>query len=237
MNKPTSIKNLSRKNIFFITFILLFVWVSTVPAQETKVDFNALITETQKMLQSPDKMTLVWWIPEDYWRISFEQDPSITAAQAEEIIGVLNNYTIVLVVDGKIGIMGGVTYKSEPDTRAEIRFKDSEGVRYSPLGEDKIDADTKNFLSMLKPIFANMLGPMGENMNFFLFPSENKEGKKTAEAKAEGTFSIELGENDFRWRLPLGSLLPSKECPTCKEILSGAFKFCPFDGAKLPDIK
>lgn len=90
---------------------------------------------------------------------------------------------------------------------------------------------------MMKPLFANMLGPMGQNMVFFLFPSNNKEGQKIADSKKEGSFSVEMGEREFRWRLPLGSLLPPKICPTCGEKLSGAYKFCPWDGTKLPEAK
>ena len=55
------------------------------------------------------------------------------------------------------------------------------------------------------------------------------------DAKKEGFFLVELGENEFRWRLPLSSLLPLTICPTCGEELSGAYKFCPWDGTKLSE--
>ena len=35
--------------------------------EEGRVDLNALIQETQKMSQKADEMTLVWWIPEEFW--------------------------------------------------------------------------------------------------------------------------------------------------------------------------
>jgi len=82
-----------------------------------------------------------------------------------------------------------------------------------------------------------MLGPTGQNTHFFLFPAKNEKGQKIAEAKKEGTFSVELNEREFSWRLPLSSLLPPKICPTCGEKLSGAYKFCPWDGSKLPETK
>lgn len=238
MNRLTSVRSKSMwlASVFMVVF-LLFGWMATGLAQENIVDINALTQETQKMSQKADEMTFVWWIPEEFWGASFAQDPNTTVAQAEEFIKILRPYTVIVVVDGKIGAFGGVTYMPEAAIRDSIQIKDSKGARYLPLSEGAIDADTKSLLSMMKPLFANMLGPMGQNMYFFLFPSNNKEGQKIADAKKEGSFSVEMGEREFRWRLPLGSLLPPKICPTCGEKLSGAYKFCPWDGSKLPEAK
>lgn len=216
-----------------VAVFLLYGITGTSLAAESKTDLNAFMQETQKMSQKADEMVMVWWIPEEFWRISFAQNPTMTEAQVEEFIKVLRQYTLVVAVEGKVGAFGGITYKSEADIRADIRIKDNERNYYRPLGENKVDADTMNFLSMMKPVFANMLGPMGQNMHFILFPSKSKRGKNIANAKKEGVFYIELGKREFRWRLPLGSLLPPKTCPTCGEKLSGAYKFCPWDGTKL----
>ncbi len=202
-------------------------------AQEVKIDLEALTNETQKMASDPDKMTLIWWIPEEYWLASFSQDPSISDAQAEELVSVLRPYTLILAVDGNIGTMGGVTYKSEEVMRAEILLKDVKGNAYRPYGEDKITPDAKNFMAIMKPIFANILGPFGENMHFFLFPAKNGGVEYIAQAKMEGGFTVKMGEREFKWRLPLGSVLPPKICPIDGEKLNGAWKYCPWHGVKL----
>ena len=217
----------------FIMILLLFSSKVALP-QDNKINLNVLTQETQKMSEKADEMTLIWWIPEEFWRVSFEQDPSITKEQTEEFLKVLRPYTVVVVVDGEMGSFGGITYEPEQTIRSSIRIVDDEGAKYHPLGESSIDADCENFLAMMKPVFVNMLGPMGENMHFFLFPAENKKGKMIADADGEGTFAVELGQRNFKWRLPLGSLLPSKTCPVCQEKLNGAYKFCPWDGNKLP---
>jgi len=208
---------------------LLFSFIATGTAQEYMVDIEALCDETMKISQDPEKMTMAWWFPEEYWGAIFAQD--------EESMKVLRPYTIILIADGNMGAFGGITYESKATIQTSIKVKDSEGIRYLPISEDLIDADTKNILSMMEPIFANILGPMGQNMHFFVFPSMNKKDQKIVEAKKEGTFSVELGESEFIWKLPLGSLLPPKTCQTCGEKLSGAYKFCPWDGTKLPETK
>jgi len=232
MNKLTNTKKgfLGQVSILMVV-LLLCGWTRIGLAHEHKIDLQALTQETQKMSQEVNEITFVWWIPEEFWRISF--DPTMTEAQTDEFIKVLRPYTFIAVVVGKVGPFGGITYRSESSIRADIQIKDSQGIRYRPLGEDKIDADAKDFLSMAKSILANMGGSMGENLCVILFPARKKEGQRIADAKGEGSLSVKLGEKEFRWRLPLGSLLPPKICPTCKEKLSGAYKFCPWDGTKL----
>jgi hypothetical protein len=151
----------------------------------------------------------------------------------EIVSKVLRPYMIIVAIDGKIGNFGGVTYKPEPTIRNSIQVIDNQGNSYRPLSNEEIDADTKNFLSMMQPVLANMLGPMGQNMHFYLFPPKNKAGQDIASAKKEGAFSLILDKRQFNWRLPLGSLLAPKICPVDGEKLSGAWKFCPWHGAEL----
>jgi hypothetical protein len=223
-------------DVFVVALILCgYIGVGTTFAQEIKADVSALTSETQKMSQRTDEMTTVWWIPEEFWRASFAQAPMLAETQVEEFLKVLRPYTLIAVIDGKIGMFGGITFKSEAEIRAHISIKDNEGTFYEPLREDQIDADIKNFLSMMTPLFANMLGPMGQNMHFFLFPAAKANGQKIADAKKEGLFFVKLGEQLFSWRLPLGSLLPQKLCSVDGEKLNGAWKFCPWHGVELKE--
>lgn len=217
----------------FMVALLFLASMSSSFAQDRKVDINFLIQETQKLEQLPDEMTLIWWIPEDFWRVSFEQNPNITEAQIEEFLRVIRAYVVVVVVNGNIGSMGGVTYTPESTIRNSIVLIDSQMNRYRPLHFEAVDADMKNFLLMMKPVLANMLGPMGQNMHFYLFPPKNKAGQRIADAKKEGTFAVRFDKKEFRWRLPLGSLMAPKICPIDGEKLSGAWKYCPWHGVEL----
>ena len=198
-----------------------------------KVDLQAVVTETQKVRQNANEIVVVWWTPYEFWQASFSQNPSISKTQIEDALKVLRPYTLIAVINGKIGAFGGITYKSEADIRSSVFIRDSHGTLYPPLSEDKIETNARNFLSIMKPMLANMLGPFGQNSHFILFPTENKKSRKIVDPKREGAFSLKLGEKEFRWRLPLGSLLPRKICPSCGEKLSGAYKFCPWDGTTL----
>jgi hypothetical protein len=138
------------------------------------------------------------------------------------------------VVEGKVDAMGNITYSSEPDIRSKLQLIDSHGNRYLPLSEDGINISTKSFLAMMKPMLANILGPMGQNMYFYTFVAKDKNGVDIADPRKEGSFSVRLGDKDFKWDLPLSSLVPEKICPICKRKLNGTYKYCPFDGTPLP---
>jgi len=202
-------------------------------AQEGQVDINALVQETQKMSQDADEMTLIWWIPEEFWQVSFEQDPGVSAAEVEEFMKLLRPFVLVVAVDGRIGSFGGITYKSESSIRGNIRLIDSGGGLHRPLNDENIDADTKNFLAMIKPVFVNMLGQMGENMHFILFPAKDNNGQRIAVAKSKSSFAVRLSGKDFTWDLPLDSLVPAQICPKCQHKCSGSWNFCPMCGTAL----
>lgn len=231
-------KGMSRHRKLFVAKVLLFTlflgsYAGTVAAQGQRVDLNALTNETQKMLPDADRVTLVWWIPDEYWEEVSAQNPQLSKAQVAAFINILSPYTLFVVVDGKIGALGGVTYKSEETLRATIQLVDAQGNSYRPLPAQSLNPDMKSLLSIMKPMLANMLGQMGENMNFIVFPSKSKTGQRIIEARREGSFTIKLAETTFKWRSPLGSLLPPKTCPVDDEQFSGAWNYCPWHGAKL----
>jgi hypothetical protein len=140
------------------------------------IDLQAIAQETQKMSQTPNDLTLVWWVPEQFWQASLERDSTVTKAQVNQFLKTLRPYTMVFIVDGQMGRFGGITFTSEEAVRmarfkatncdffdcSNVTIKDAEGSSYAPLSESAVDPDTKNLLQIFKPIIVNMLGPMGQ---------------------------------------------------------------------------
>jgi hypothetical protein len=210
-------------------------WAKCGRAQQSSPDIQAIIKETQQTSQSPGAMTIVWWIPEAFLRATLASNPNMTKEKSEAFMKPLRSYIIMLVIDAKVGPLAGLTYTPTSELATEVRVKDHAGSLYPPVDPTRINSDSQNFIAILKPVMASMLGPMGQNMNFFLFPSSGKDGAAIADESKEGVFYLEVGKKEFHWRLPLGSILPHKTCPVCKESLSGAYRYCPYDGAKLPE--
>ncbi len=195
-----------------------------------EIDIASLIQELQRMSPKHDELGMVFWMPEEFWRVSFAQDPAVTSAEADEFHAVMKPYILLAVVDGTIGTFGAVTYKSGEWVRANTRVVDAQGNTYTPLADHAIDGSAHIFLQMMKPAIAHMLGPLGENLHFLLFPAQAETGERIAPALNTGEFSVILGDMTYRWRLPLDALLPTTACTGCGETCKGSWHFCPWCG-------
>lgn len=233
MKKHGRRKRLKGAPTFAVFLSVLICGCGQSYANDRPIDLNALLKDTQLLSQNPKVMRMTWWVPEEFWWASFANDPNITPEQSEEIISVLRPYLIVVGVNAAIGTFAGMTFMPKEVLRDTIEVIDANGVRYSPFTDEEVDPDAVNFLSMMGPVMKNMAGPMGENMHFFLFPKEGKDGTQIADPFSESFFKVRIAGEEFTFRLPLGSLLPPKLCPTDGEELSGAWKFCPRHGDKL----
>ncbi|MBI5343300.1 MAG: hypothetical protein HZB63_08365 [Deltaproteobacteria bacterium] len=203
------------------------------PAQ-ARVDLQALVKETQRESRLPKELGLVWWIPTQYWRAAFTSaDPDAGKEQIDKFEKVLSPYILVAAVQGQIGPLGGIQWTQENLLRSNLALIDRDGREYRPLSGSAVSPDAKNLISILRPVVANMLGPMGEHLYFLYFPSMTDGKTPIADPLAEGTFSIRLGKETHKWRLPLGAMLPRKQCPVDNELFSGAWKYCPFHGKEL----
>jgi len=180
---------------------------------QENINLEALVQETQKVSKSQDELTMVWWIPEQFWHASMAQNPAINKAHIDQFLETIRPYTIIAVIDGHIGAFGGITYRSEEAVRTSVKINDAKGSSYDPINESAVLPDIKNLLQILKPIITNMLGPMGQNMHFILFQSKSKDGQPIADPTKEGILNILVAGKEFKYRLPLGSVLPSKFDP------------------------
>ncbi len=200
-----------------------------------KIDLTKFTQETQKFSQDANKMEFVWWIPVDFWQESFKNDPTVSRTDADELIDAFDDYVMVAVVDGTMNDYGTVSYKSYSTVESKLYILDKSQKKYSPLSSSKVNAKTNEMLGAFKPIMANMLGNMGQNMHIFLFPKKDANGAVIDDPKGEGSFSVVLGTTTYKWKLPLISLYPVMPCEKCKEDCSGAWTYCPWCGAILPE--
>jgi hypothetical protein len=193
--------------------------------------------ETQQVPNEAGYAGVVWWIPTEYWEISAERT-GMSQEAAKQRFAPLRKYTIVAVGLGKIGI-GNVNWISEPDVKENVFLRDSEGNTYSPV--QKLSGDAEGLANILKPVFANILGNMGQNIAMLFFPASNKMAKPIADPLAPGNFSVVVTkllngkDKVLEWKLPLTSLSPPKYCPLGKERMQANWKYCPWHGVKLDE--
>ncbi|HEY9002625.1 MAG TPA: hypothetical protein VIM89_14805 [Mucilaginibacter sp.] len=85
----------------------------------------------------------------------------------------------------------------------------------------------------MKPMIANMMGKMGQNFRFFVFPAFDKNKVLIADPRKPGTLTIGLTNDAFKFKLPLESILKPKKCPIDGETMSGSWMYCPWHGVIL----
>lgn len=206
-----------------LSFILFVYQISF--AQQHNVDIVDFIKEIQIIKKVDSNMKMVWWIPTEYWNISTKGSPLATKEALEEIENAIGDYTIFAALDGDIGV-GRINYK---DT-VKIKIVVPNNEEFLPMENDEISKETKNILRTLKPVFVNMIGDMGRNLNFYVFQNMDSAGNRILTPQNNGSFTVKLNDEDFQWILPLDSFVPKKKCPIDKKEMSGSWNYCPWHG-------
>jgi len=217
------------KKLFTLLLLLSFSFGFSQVKDFKDVVLDDLINDTQYSNDSSDDIEILWWLPTEYWQVVFAQDEMTSASEAQMLVELLEEYTIIIVIKGKVGLFGGVSFaqRSEIEDLISVSYNDT---KLSLTNEDKLEPDFVNFISMIKPIMKNIMGPMGENMQIFVFENRHKD---VINAKENGTVKMTLGEFNKDIDLPLSSLLMQKVCPTDKKLLNGIWTYCPFHGTEL----
>jgi hypothetical protein len=176
---------------------------------------------------------VAFWMPEDLWLATMTASAGATPEQREAFLAVVRPYLLVAAVEGKVGPLGGTDFVDKETMRAKVTVVDKNGVVYRPLADAQLSGDVRNLSTIVRSLFGNMLGAMGQGTHLFFFPARAANGAQIAATTAEGSFSVKVGTETFKWRLPLGSVLPPNVCPEDGEVMSGAWKFCPWHGKPL----
>lgn len=202
------------------------------PLAPKDVKVNELVSELQKTSQSSDSMDMVWWIPEQFWTAVMAQDENPDPRTSDEFAEVFRRNVVIAAVKGEMGALGVGTFESEEALRARLRVIGPDGKPLAPLPADKIDRKLAMLVEVMRPMFKSLLGDMGSNLQFYVFPAEVG-GKPVATPLGKGTFTVMIDKTPYEFRLPLGSLLVPQRDPATGETFPGSFSFNPYTGAAL----
>jgi hypothetical protein len=222
--------------VFFMAVALLLM--RSLLARELEQSSDAgisILDETTKRLNTADNFCTVQWLPTEYWRREPELNLRETPDTIQALVETIGRYTVFLVLDAKKAPLGVFDYTPAERLRSTATMVSPSGDMFTPLDEDALVPGARNLFSVWKPLFSNMFGSMGKHFEFLIFPGKDKSGAKVVDPLGMGTLTINVNSHSFAWRLPLGSLLPQKSCPTCGQTFPGNYEFCPYDGTKLAE--
>ena len=114
----------SLKRIISLSIMLSNVLMIKADVFADKI-INDIVKET--MLQSEENQTIriAWWLPEEFWIESFKLNKAVSKEQIDQFISLLHPFTLIVAIDGKIGVMGGITYSNQNDIRNNLILKSS----------------------------------------------------------------------------------------------------------------
>lgn len=218
-----------KRGVFFFT--CLIVLTSGKPKDLGSVVLNDLIQETQYQLNEGGQgdVKMVWWLPTEFWATIYAQNDDVSEEVADQIVEALDEYTMVIVLDGEVTALGGLKSKSSKEIRGNTIVKNKAGRAFSALKPGDIDGEAEMMLTILKPVFSNLLGKMGESMELMMFTDK---GNSILNPYEEGG-EIIYEDTNLDLGLPLASLLEDKKCPTDEKIMNSKWDYCPYHGVKL----
>lgn len=213
---------------------LVFCCTSTILHAQHKdlkaVNVDALAEETQISLMKGDQLGFIWWIPYEFWAAIMSQQEG--AESSDKVFENLKKYTVIMVVDGSSESGLTYVYKSEEEIRKNLRIFDANNKSIDPIPESEIDFETKFILEMMKPIIKNIIGDLGENCQFLVFPNQEKDAK-IVDPYSDKDFNLKYGSLNYTYDLPLASLLEEKKCSKDGVLWNPKYLYCPMHGIEL----
>jgi hypothetical protein len=231
--------------VVLVIAVLLFT-ISSSDALEKKdmaeIQSGDLIGETQlQILDSEDHMALIWWVPHEFWHVTYANTEGLTETEKENILNILKPYSLLAVCQADVSNLGAFRFygQVEVEDNLEMTYENSEGKKQEIKPLQNLDPDLEVMLGVFKPILSAAAGNMGENMHFFVLADYNSEDERILDPYESGKIMFLLwnrsGESiKSHMDLPLNSLYVPRKCPN-GENAHVTWKYCPWTGKKLPE--
>ena len=131
----------------------------------------------------------------------------------------------------KAGVQGLTALQSKEELVKNARFEVG-GKAIPPVAPEKLPTGVQTMLGALKPMLGGMLGQLGQSMELVVYPGI-QDKQKLVDPMKPGSFQFILYDQTYRWRTPLGSLLPKKVDPKTGEEFPGNYEYNPYTGQKI----
>lgn len=204
-----------------------------------QVDTNTLATDLQAMDAADRKLDLIWWIPVEFWEATFRQNQDLPEAQADEILGILRNHSVLAVVQADISTIGAFHFFEKDAVMSGLKIEtiDADGKIQTISHTEPSDPDLRLMLDQLKPILSQAMGNLGQNLYFLPLPAFDDDGERMPSPYESGLVRVTLQRGETSSTLELGlpadSLFVPRLCPNGKPA-HVSWAYCPWSGKKLP---
>src|SRR5579863_6562832 len=111
-----------------------------------KPDPNALVKDLEMTNHADDRLTIVLWLPTEFWRSSLENAGKLAPKEIERFVKELDPYVVVAVADGTSGIAGSVTFADPDVLKSSMTIEDARGNLLSALPDNDVSPGVRNLV-------------------------------------------------------------------------------------------
>jgi len=228
----------------FCSILMIIFIVNSGYALERKELINVSIDEFMSDLQpnviAPnDHLAVIWLVPIEHWEISFESDQSMSESEKQEFLNTLDPYFLIAICQADISTFGAFKFYTKKQVEKNLNvvlYKDSDDS-LSLFPTDDVSEDVSVLLAMLRPMFAQAAGNLGENFHFFVFKNYDRNSNPILDPYLISNLNISIKTKkdeflDSIIEFPLNSLYVPRMCPNGKPA-HVSWKYCPWTGSEL----
>lgn len=229
------------KNLILIILLLSSSsLMSQVKKQFSDVSLNEIINETQAQPNNGDDnhISLVWWVPYEYWATVFHRDATISKKIRDDMLESLNGYSLIAIVQADISAFGAFDFYSKDEVMKNLKVELTKSNKVKQLNPSmNISSDLELILSQVTPILKNAMGNMGANFHFFVFDNSKMGKSKLFDVYSNSIIQVDLMSRknqllEVQFHTPLDSMHIPRKCPNGQNAHI-SWSYCPWSGKKL----
>lgn len=205
--------------------LVLALAVALVGPAVAAPDLAAMNRELTQTRNVGGTFKVAMWMPTEYILATASQ---LTDAGREQVRKSFGRYALFVYGSGRTG--PGGTIEAVPATLlvATLALRIDDGPSLRPVPEEALPNEFRDVLGAMRPAFRRMLGQLGSAIEIAVF-----EVPEPIDPLRDGRLRLDLANETFAWRLPLGSLMPPTADPDSGERFPGNYRFNPYTGKKL----
>jgi hypothetical protein len=177
---------------------------------ETRTDaFAEIENETRKEFVTDGALTMVWWIPSEYFELVFDTAGSAIPAKLRDTqLREARAFSIVAVVDGRPPSGAGAGSKSDAprfrtadEIRKSLKLVAPDGSEALPLTDAIAKQSAYPMNEQLARILLHVPAAAREEVRFFYFPTADASGAPKFTARSGGDLTLRYDGAPLQWHL------------------------------------
>ena len=228
---------------FNVTFCLFLFPCASFGLQKKsllEVTTDSIMVDTQLSPSGAgdDHVASLWWLPLEFWESTYARDTTTSSKDKASLLAALKGVSLLGVVQADISSLGAFKFYSKDEVQENLKVFITKDGKTQLVGViSDVNPDLEVVLAILKPLLAQAMGNMGQNLHFFVLEDLDKNGDRILDPYSKGEMEIILkdkGGNKLKGDLylPLNSLFVPRVCPNGREA-HATWVFCPWSGEKL----